>query len=126
MRAVDTNVLIRLITGDDNTQAEVAEEFVSKGAWISQLALAEAAWVLRSVYRCRPEQIVTAVEMLLNHQHLTVQHADVVAEALEHFRKRPATNFSDYLLVEIARKGGNLPLGTFDRDLARTEGTQRL
>jgi predicted nucleic-acid-binding protein len=126
MRAVDTNVVVRLIVRDDPVQAGSADAFVSKGAWISQLALAETVWVLKSFYGLRPEQIATAVEMLLNHEHLTIQHAEVVAEALEHFRKRPATNFSDYLLVEIARKGGNLPLGTFDRDLARLDGTQRL
>jgi len=37
MRAVDTNVLVRLITRDDERQAETAEEFVSKGAWVSHL-----------------------------------------------------------------------------------------
>jgi predicted nucleic-acid-binding protein len=126
MRAVDTNVVLRLVVRDDPSQVEMAEEFVSKGAWISQLVLAETAWVLKSFYGLRPEQIATAVEMLLNHEQLTVQHAEVVADALEQFRKRQASDFIDYLLVEVARKGGNLPLGTFDRNLARAEGTQRV
>jgi predicted nucleic-acid-binding protein len=126
MRAVDTNVLVRLIARDDRKQVESAEEFVSKGAWVSHLVLAETSWVLDSVFELKPEQIARAVDMLLNHEHVTIQDADVVAAALESFRKRPAVNFSDYLIVEIARKGGHVPVGTFDRDLAKLEGTQRL
>ena len=68
------------------------------------------------------EQIATAIDMLLNHQHLTVQDADVVSAATENSRKRPALGFSDCLVLEIARKAGYLPLGTFDRDLAKLEG----
>lgn len=45
MRAVDTNVLVRLITRDDKKQVESAEEFVSKGAWVSHLVLAETSCV---------------------------------------------------------------------------------
>jgi predicted nucleic-acid-binding protein len=126
MRAVDTNVLVRLIVRDDRRQAAIAEEFIAKGAWISQLVLAETSWVLESVYELRAEQIATAVEMLLNHEHLTIQDSDVVGAALENFRQRPAGAFTDYLIVEIARKSGHTPLGTFDRDLAKVEATHRL
>ena len=63
--------------------------------------------------------------MLLNHKTLTVQDADVVAAALAHFRKRPALGFSDCMLLEIARKAGHLPLGTFDRDLAKLPDVEK-
>lgn len=126
MRAVDTNVLVRLITRDDRKQVESAEAFVAKGAWVSHLVLAETSWVLDSVYELGSAEIATAVDMLLNHEHLTIQDAEVVAAALENFRTRPAVGFSDYLIVEIAHKNGHVPLGTFDRDLAKLEGTQRL
>ena len=126
MRAVDTNVLIRLITRDDVKQVAAAENFVERGAWVSHLVLVEATWVLTSVYERAPAEIATAVNMLLNHQHLTLQDPDVVATAIEYFRKRPALGFSDCLLVEVARKAGHLPLGTFDRNLAKLEGTERL
>jgi predicted nucleic acid-binding protein len=49
-----------------------------------------------------------------------------VAIALEQFRKRPAVSFSDCLILEIARKAGHLPLGTFDRGLAKLPDAQRL
>jgi predicted nucleic-acid-binding protein len=126
MRAVDTNVLVRLLTQDDAAQTAAAESYVAGGAWVSHLVLVEAMWVLVSVYEMKPEKIATAVEMLLQHNDLTIQDAGVAAAALEQFRSRPALGFSDCLILEIARKAGHLPLGTFDRDLSKLEGTRRI
>jgi predicted nucleic-acid-binding protein len=64
--------------------------------------------------------------MLLNHKDLTLQDSDLVTSALEHFRKRRALGFSDCLVFEIARKTGHLPLGTFDRNLAKLSGVEHL
>lgn len=126
MHAVDTNVLVRLATRDDAKQVAAAEAFVAKGAWVPHLVLAETMWVLASVYDLGPADIATAVEMFLNHRDLTVQDADAAAAALAHFRKRPTLGFSDCLVLEVARKAGHLPLGTFDRELSRLDGAQRL
>ena len=126
MRAVDTNVLIRLIIRDDKRQAELAEGFIAKGAWISHVVLAEVSWVLTSVYELDPAKLGTAIQMLLNHEHLTIQDADAVAAALTSYRERSNVAFSDTLIVEIARRNGHLPLGTFDRSLAKIEGAERL
>ncbi len=76
--------------------------------------------------RSEAPEIATAVEMLLSHKDLTLQDSDVVAAALRHFRRRPALGFSDCLVLEAARKAGNLPLGTFDRELGKLDGAQRL
>ncbi len=126
MRAIDTNVLVRLIVRDDAEQVRLAEGFTASGAWVSHLVLAETTWVLDAVYERTAEQIALALDMLLNHKDLSLQDADVVTSALDHFRRRPGLGFSDCLTLEIARKAGHLPLGTFDRDLTRLEGTQRL
>jgi predicted nucleic-acid-binding protein len=126
MLAVDTNVLVRLLARDDAAQVRTAEEFAIKGAWVSHLVLAETLWVLDSVYNLSREQISTAVEMLLNHQVLTLQDADVVSAALTHFRGYSRVDFSDCLALEIARKAGYVPLVTFDRDFAKLADVQRL
>lgn len=126
MRAVDTNVLVRLVTRDDARQVAAAEAFVAHGAWVSHLALAEATWVLGSVYDRGPGAIAMAVEMLLSHQHLTLQDSDTVAAAVERFRGRPAVGFSDCLMLEVARKAGHGPLGTFDRGLGKLDGAHKL
>jgi predicted nucleic-acid-binding protein len=124
MRAVDTNVLLRLITRDDARQVAAAEAFVARGAWVAHLVLAEAMWVLTALYERGPDDIATAVEMLLDHQHVTLQDADAVAAAVATLRARPALGFSDCLVVEVARKAGHQPLGTFDRDLSRVAGVE--
>jgi predicted nucleic-acid-binding protein len=126
MRAVDTNLLVRLVTRDDPEQTTATEAFVAGGAWISHIVLVEAMWVLDSAYNLGPERIATAVEMLLNHRDLTIQEPDTVTAALRHFQRWPALGFSDCLILEVARKAGHLPLGTFDRDLGKLEGTRRL
>ena len=126
MRTVDTNVLVRLLTRDDAKQVAVAEAFVRTGAWVPHLAIAEATWVLASVYDRDPQAIATAVEMLLSHEHLTVQDTEVVAAAVAQFRQQPKVGFSDCLMLEVARKAGHMPLGTFDRDLGKIAGAQQL
>jgi predicted nucleic-acid-binding protein len=126
MRAVDTNLLVRLIVRDDPAQVEATEAFIAGGAWVSQLVLAETIWVLDAVHERSATQLAAAIAMLLNHQQLSIQDSEVVARALEQYRARPALGFSDCLVLEIARKAGHLPLGTFDRGLARLEGAERL
>ena len=99
---------------------------MSAGAWVSHLVLAELVWVLDAVHNLPPARIATAVEMLLMHATLTVQDADVVESALARCKTRPALGFSDCLVLEIARKAGHLPLGTFDRQLSSLPGAERL
>ena len=55
MRAVDTNVLVRLIVRDSPEQVRVADSFIAGGAWVSHLVLAEAMWVLDAVPSPLPE-----------------------------------------------------------------------
>ena len=126
MRAVDTNLLVRLLVRDDVAQVTAAEAFVENGAWVSHLVLVETLWVLDAVYERSAAQIAKAIELLLNHNHLTLQDADVVASALESLQARPSLGFSDCMVLEIARKAGHLPLGTFDKGLAKLADVYRL
>jgi predicted nucleic-acid-binding protein len=126
MRAVDTNLLVRLAVRDDPRQVRAAEAFVAEGAWVSHLVLLEFVWVLASVYGLGPKQIEAAVEILLSHEHLVLDAREVVDAALRQFRERPAIGFSDCLVLEVARRAGHLPLGTFDRNLGRLDGVERL
>lgn len=126
MRAVDTNVLVRLLARDDAAQTSAAEAFVKAGAWVSLLALAEAMLVLDSVYERSPSDLATAIEMLLNHKDLSLQYPEVVMAALKLFHSHPSLGFSDCLMLQLARKSGHLPLGTFDRALGRMDGAERL
>ncbi len=126
MHAVDTNVLVRLITRDDPRQVAAAEAFIANGGWVPLLALAEATWVLTAVYDLTAREIVKAIGMLLDHKDLALQDPDVVSAALDHFRMKPVLGFSDCLLLEVARKAGHLPLGTFDRALGKLQDAERI
>ncbi len=117
---------MRLIVRDNPRQLSRAEESVRPGAWVSQLVLAETMWVLDAVYDISAEGIAMAAEQLLEHESLTLQDPDVMEAALRHFGSRPSLGFSDCLVLEIARKAGHLPLGTFDRALGGLPGAERL
>jgi predicted nucleic-acid-binding protein len=126
MRAADTNVIVRIIARDDERQVPLADAFIARGAWVSHLVLVESAWVLGRAYNLGHAEIATAIEMLLNHTTISLQDADVVAAALNQYRRRPSLGFSDCLVIEIARKAGHLPLGTFDKNLGKHEDSERL
>lgn len=83
-------------------------------------------WVLAAVYEREAAQLISALEMLLAHRNLALQDADTVAAALAHFKRRPALGFSDCLVLEIARKAGHTPLGSFDKALTTLPHTQRI
>lgn len=126
MRAVDTNILVRLITRDDPRQLASAEDFIARGAWVSTLVLAETSWVLGTVYDLGHDEIATVVDMMLSHEHLSLQDPEVVSAALEQYRAAPALGFTDCLVLEIARKSGHLPVGTFDKRLSKLDGAERV
>ena len=126
MRAADTNLLVRLLTGDDPRQTAVAEEYVSQGVWVSTVVVAETIWVLKTFHGLSPAQQADAVAMLLHERDLVIEGSQAVEAALLLFRARPALGFSDCLTLELARRAGHLPLGTFDRALGRIDGAERI
>lgn len=126
MVSVDTNILVRLITKDNATQVVAAEAFIKRHAWISHLVLAETIWVLATAYDRTRSELANIIQVLLSHEHLTLQEPEVVRSSLSLFLERPSVGFSDCLILEIARKAGHLPLGTFDRSMARLDGAQKL
>lgn len=126
MRAVDTNLLVRLLANDNEAQVRVAEEFIAAGAWIPHVVLAEAMWVLASAFDLSRARLAEAIEMLLNHKSLAIQDSEAVVAALASFRQYAGVEFSDCLALETARRAGHLPFGTFDRRFSRLPGVQRL
>ncbi len=127
MRAVDTNVIVRLTTRDDEAQVAAAESYIAeRGAWVSHIVLVEVAWVLEAVYEFERQRIATAIEMLLDQEHLVLQDAEIVAAAAKQYRAGIGSDFADCMILQVARSTGNVPVATFDRKLAKAEGAQRL
>jgi predicted nucleic acid-binding protein len=84
MLAVDTNIIVRYLTRDDEQQAARAKRLVDNSdVRVSLTVLLETEWVLRSVYRMTPIQIVDALTEFLGLPHVTVEDTLVAARALE-------------------------------------------
>ena len=62
----------------------------------------------------------------LNDPEVRISRIQFVAAALAHFRIRTSLGFSDCLMLEIARKAGHAPMGTFDCTLAQPDGAERI
>ena len=128
MRAVDTNVLVRALTGDDPIQSPAAEAFIKANApvWVSHITLVELIWVLDSVYGCGKPQLVEALTRIVDNKELALEDPDVVRSAIGLYQTKGKIHFEDCMILEIARKAGHLPLVTFDQALGKTEGAQLL
>ncbi|MEI6452919.1 MAG: type II toxin-antitoxin system VapC family toxin [Actinomycetes bacterium] len=124
MRAADTNVVVRLIARDDEKQVVQAERFVSKGAWVSLLVLQESIWVLKNGYGRNRAEVASIVEMMLEHDQLALESSNVVKDALEEFRNSGRVEFSDCLILCLARANGHIPLGSFDRKLGKLRNVE--
>lgn len=122
MIGLDTNVLVRYLTRDDETQFRAAkrlfEEIEASGetARIDVIVLAELAWVLEISYGFDKPALVSTMEQLLQTVELTVEGRDLVGEAVSEFAKGKA-GFADALIGARNRAAGCAVTATFDRAL---------
>jgi predicted nucleic-acid-binding protein len=127
--AVDTSVLVRLLVGDDQAQRRAAMSRLrtmrraGEGALVGPVVLAETGWVLSSVYGYDRSAIVAALRGVLATPPFVVAQRDAVIAALAAFERGPA-DFSDYLILELARLEGCSALLTFDRRLLKDASCQ--
>ncbi len=83
MVAVDTNVLVRLLTGDEPVQAAVARAHFAAGpVWIGKTVLLETAWVLSSLYEFDESAVAEAFTKLLGLPNVQVEDVAGWAAAL--------------------------------------------
>lgn len=83
MTAVDTNVVVRLLTGDDPKQAAAARSLFASGPiWIAKTVLLETGWVLRSLYGFDENAIRGAFLKLLGLKNVRIEDEPSVAAAL--------------------------------------------
>lgn len=120
MRAVDTNILIRMLTRDDPAQADRATEALAAGdCFIPITVLLETAWALASQYRFTKPQVVAALRDIAGLPGITVEDAPAVAQALDWTTQR--LDLADAL--HLARSRDCDALLTFDeRFVTRAAG----
>ena len=103
MRAVDTNVVVRYLTGDDPGQAARARAVIDAGdVFVSTTVLLESEWVLRSVYGLSRTEVAAALRAFAGLPGLSVESPAVLSEALDHAER--GMDFADALHLGAAAR----------------------
>ena len=127
MLGLDTNVLVRFLVRDDESQFEKARKLIKREVtagrrvFVSQLVLLETEWVLRSRYGLPKMEIIAAISGLLD--ATDVQFEDELAiEAALFVWKDNAADFADCLIGAQDKRLGCQATATFDAKASRLPG----
>ena len=126
MIAVDTNVIVRYLVGDNAEQSEAARRLFDgltpdSPGFICREVIIEVAGVLERSYRFSRARVAEALMGLTSSDTLVVENSDDVGAAAHRYR-RGGPGFSDLMVLSAAEREGAMPLHTFDRTLARMRG----
>jgi predicted nucleic-acid-binding protein len=116
--ALDTNLLVRLLTGDDPAQARKVAELIdtTPACFVPITVVLELEWVLRGAYRLERQAVITALEGLMGIRHVHLEQEELVRQALD--AHRSGLDFADAL--HLLRSEGCGSFATFDQALATT------
>lgn len=131
MPALDTNVLVRYVVQDDNTQFAAAKRLiglcVAEGSplFVPVTVTLELEWVLRSNFHYGKEDVLKVMSNLFSAAELSFESERALEVALQLFRKGSA-DFADCLHIALATQAGAEPLWTFDKGAAKVNGAKLL
>jgi len=131
MIGLDTNLLVRLVVGDDPQQTWQAKAFVDRHCtpespgFINCVVLAELVWVLNASYDYTRSQIASAVESLLVGADRMVEHPAAIQASLDDYRAG-RLDFTDAVIAHVNRSCGCQATATFDRKAAKLDGFVRV
>ncbi|MBA2302533.1 MAG: type II toxin-antitoxin system VapC family toxin [Acidobacteria bacterium] len=124
MIGLDTNVLIRYFTQDDQVQAAKAARIIdaapSAGLFISSVVICEIVWVLEDSYRHKRKEISEVLETMLQTGQFAFENKDLLWQALRDYR-RGKGDLSDYLIGRVAHRAGCSHTLTFDAALKTSD-----
>lgn len=116
MTAVDTNIIVRLLTGDDAKQSQKARSlFKNHEIFIPDTVLLETEWVLRFAYKFEPAAINGALVNLLGLPNVRISRPEMLAKALDW--QRQGLDFADALHLAASQEQERFV--TFDAKLVR-------
>ena len=112
MRAIDTNILVRYLTGDDPVQSARARAAVDgQDVFVAITVLLESEWVLRGAYGFTRPQVCRALRAFAGLPRVSVENPPLLAESLD--RAEAGMDFADALHLGAASHCESLL--TFDR-----------
>jgi predicted nucleic acid-binding protein len=116
MLAIDTNLIVRYLTGDHPKQSVRARKLIDgEDVFVCTTVLLETEWVLRSVYDYAEVQLAKALRAFAGLPRVTLEDAGAVAQALEW--TEGGLDFADAL--HLAKASGCEAFITFDQRFAR-------
>jgi len=122
MISIDTNILVRLFTGDDKKQAAKAKKlFAKEPVYITKTVMLETEWALRYAYEFKASDIANAFTKLLGQQNVTVEDAHHITQATNLLRD--GMDFADALHLTCSQ---NYIFATFDKKLKSSATTAGL
>lgn len=123
---VDTNVLIRHITGEPPALARRASSFLRQAAGLrlEDLIVAEAVYVLESFYGFSRERIARSLEAIILSRAIVVSDAELLLRSLELYESY-RLDFADAYLAALAERGDDGTVVSFDRDFDRVSTITR-
>jgi len=127
MLGIDTNVLVRFLVRDDQTQFEKARKLLKREVsndrrvFINQLVLLETEWVLRSRYGLAKTLMLDTISRLLDAPDIQLEDEPAVEEALFIWRDANA-DFADCLIGARNRRLGCRATVTFDTKASKLSG----
>jgi predicted nucleic-acid-binding protein len=126
MIGLDTNVLVRYITLDDNKQAALASRLIeslseASPGFISLVTIVELCWVLESAYKFTRSQLVQVFQTLMAVENFKIDRVAVVASAVRQYSESKA-DFADCLIERLCSNAGCDRTMTFDKGAAKAAG----
>ena len=131
MRGLDTNVVVRFVTKDDEAQFKRANAIFSGAAstgeklFINAITLCEVVWVLRSAYDEPRKRVVEVLEALLETPEVVIEDIDLARRAVSEFANGVG-DFADYFMARRNQRLGCDTTLTFDKALRRSKGLTQL
>ncbi|HLB34499.1 MAG TPA: type II toxin-antitoxin system VapC family toxin [Chthoniobacterales bacterium] len=119
MVGIDTNILVRFITQDDTKQVPLVNEllFTEEKVFLASIVLVETVWVLKRFYRWKREDVVMALETLLEVENLIFEDESSVAHATWAYRDHG--DWADHFIQAQCKKHRCSSLITFDFHFAK-------
>jgi predicted nucleic-acid-binding protein len=118
VRAIDTNVIVRLIAEDNLSQVEIAERLALEPFMILPTVLLESVWVLEKSYRMSRDEVNARLCDLLGNVNAVVVSAEAVDWALDQYRQ--GMDFADALHLALADEANADQFSTFDQGISKT------